>query len=850
MNARLPAARRAQLLLARMTLEEKFWQLFMAPGDPRSDTSWRYGAFGVQMLALREPGRTAVDAAAAANDAQRAFVERTRLGIPAIMFEEGVHGLMQSGASVFPSAVALAASWDTALMHAVASAIAAQSRRRGVRLLLAPVVNLARDQRWGRVEETYGEDAWLSAAMGVAYAGTLERAGVVATPKHFVANNGDGGRDSYPVAVDRATLEDLHFPPFRDAIRIGGARAVMASYNSVNGVPASASPDLLTRTLRGDWKFGGVVMSDQGGVGGANVLHHTAADYTASTAQAVRAGLDVIFQGGAHDAALFWPAFRDARIPPGVVDSSVARVLRLKFSLGLFDHPYASDSLAASSSAAGSVATAAALPLRAAEESAVLLRNERGTLPFGPSVRRVLLIGPTTLPLGGYTVEPAHATPLERGWRAGAPAGESLRVLSGPRLSSDDWTRVPPRAFSHDEATGRASGLRGEYFANASFEGAAAVVRTDATVDMQWTFNRPAPGVGTDWFSVRWTGVITVPAGEPLHLALEGDDGYRLWIDDVLAIDAERKVSFGRRFAPASLEPGTHALRIEYRQTTGNGRLRLLWDRRVGPTDDQLIADAVAAARDADAVVVVVGVDEGEFRDRSSLRLPGRQEELLARLADTGLPVVAVIAAGGAVIATPWIDRVSAALQVFYPGEAGAEALSRVVHGAANPAGRLPYTVPRSDGQLPLVYDHLPTGRGDDYIDLTGQPLFPFGYGLSYTSFGYSNLRLSTSVLRAADTVHVRFTVTNTGRVASDEVPQLYVRHVTAPTAQPVLALRGFARVALKPGESCELDLPLAAADLAVRDANGRRRVVPGDVIIYLGASSRDIRLRGTVHTQ
>ena len=849
LNAKLPVARRAQLLLRAMTLEEKFWQLYMAPGDPRSDSAWRHGAFGVQVLAMREPGTRREQAPAIMNEVQRRFIDSTRLGVPAILFEEGVHGLMQTGATVYPSAIGLAASWDTALVRAVAGNIADQSRQSGVRLLLAPVVNLARDPRWGRVEETYGEDPWLSSAMGAVFTGALERNGVVATPKHFVVNHGDGGRDSYPVALDQATLEDLHFPPFRAAIERGGARAIMASYNSVNGVPASASPQLLTRTLRGDWKFGGIVMSDQAGVGGANVLHHTAADYAEATAQSVNAGLDVIFQSGARDAALFWPAFRDGRIARARLDTAVARVLRLKFSLGLFEQPYA-DTLSRSGHEATPTEIGAAIAMRAAEESAVLLKNAHGVLPLSPSRRRVALIGPAPLPLGGYTVRPNGVPTLADVWTLAGNGETAVSPAPGPGIGTREWSPVAVAALTHDQGGAAVAGLRAEYFPTPDFAGEPAAVRTDGDIDFRWTFNRPARGVGTDWFSARWTGTVTVPVGDTTRLAVEGDDGYRLWVDDALVIDADRKVSYGLHAMRAPLAPGRHALRLEYRQTTGNGRLRLLWQQDSRATDEARIVEAVAVARRSDVAVISVGVDEGEFRDRASLHLPGRQEELIERVAATGTPVVVLIAAGGAVIATPWIDHVEAVVQVFYPGQASGEALSRLLHGKSSPAGRLPYTVPRSEGQLPLVYDHLPTGRGDWYVDLAGEPLFPFGFGLSYTTFDYSDLTLSALSAHARDTVHVRFRVKNTGAVASDEVPQLYVRHVTAPTAQPVLALRGFARIPLQPGESRDVDFPLAVADLAVRDVDGKRRVVPHDVVLYVGASSRDIRLRGTLRIQ
>jgi beta-glucosidase len=398
----------------------------------------------------------------------------------------------------------------------------------------------------------------------------------------------------------------------------------------------------------------------------------------------------------------------------------------------------------------------------------------------------------------------------------------------------------------------RAGGLTAEYFATPSFDSAPATTRTDEIIDQRWSFNRPARGVDTDWFAVRWTGWLDVPRGDTVHVAVEGDDGFQLWVDDALAVDADRKVSYGRHIAPVLLTGGRHALRLQYRQTTGNGRLRLLWNKGYADrvrADERQIAEAVEAARGADAAVIAVSVDEGEFRDRSSLHLPGRQEELIARVAATGTPVTVIIYSGGAVITTPWMDQVGAILQAFYPGEGGAEAIARVVLGDVSPGGRLPFTVPRFEGQLPLVYDHLPTGRGDDYVDLTGQPLFPFGYGLTYAPFRYDSLSITGSARRAQDTVRVRFQVRNAamtpGRIPGDEVVQLYVRHRTAPTAQPVLALRGFTRITMYPGEGRVLQFTLPARALYVRDERGRRVPPTGPVEFFIGASSRDIRLRG-----
>ncbi|MDQ8153238.1 MAG: glycoside hydrolase family 3 N-terminal domain-containing protein [Gemmatimonadota bacterium] len=837
MNAALSAERRAQLLLARMTLEEKFWQLYMAPGDlARDGARLRHGAFGIQLTdtlggaSRAEAARRGVERS---NTVQRFFVEQTRLGIPAILFEEGLHGVLQDGAPIYPQAIGLAATFDTSLMRRTAGEIGAEARARGLRLLLSPVVNLARDPRWGRVEETYGEDSWLSAAMGSAYVRAIEGAGVIATPKHFAINHGDGGRDSWPVGVDDATLHDLHLSPFRATVVDAGARAVMASYNSVNGLPATANPMLLRDVLRRQWGFAGVAIADAGAVGGANVLHRTTADYAVSTARAMRAGLDVIFQGGFDSAPLFWDAFRRGLIPAAVIDTAVVRVLRLKFALGLFEAPYATD--------AGRAAADASLSARVAQASLVLLHNPRGVLPLPSTTRRVAVIGDaaTALPAGGYSARRLVPSSLVGALRERLPAGAELRLASGVDARTTAWRAIDSAAFG--------SGMRAEYFANPSLEGAPAHVRREHRVDYTWTFLPPAPGLGTAWYSVRWTGALQGPSEPGVSLEVEGDDGYRLWIDDSLAVDAWDKISYGVRSSRVALRVGaSHALRLEYRQTAGPGRIRLLWRRAREATVERQMAEAADAARGAEVAVIVATIDEGEFRDRSSLRLPGEQEALIARVAATGTPVVVVLVAGGAVITTPWMHETAAVLWAPYPGDDGAAAIARTLLGES-PAGRLPFTVPRSEGQLPLTYDHLPTGRGDDYADLTGQPLFPFGYGLGYSTFEYAALHLPQQAQSARDTVLVRFVLRNTGRVVSDEVPQLYIRHDGAPTAQPVLALRGVARVTLVPGESRDIVWRLPVAELAVRDLDGRRRVLPEQLTLFVGASSRDLRLRGTL---
>lgn len=827
----LPLEARVRDLLGRMTIEERFWQLFMLPGS-RADPAHDYsrGVFGLQDRGAPDARRDA----AAHNAMQRYLVDSTRLGIPMLAFEEGVHGVMRRGATVFPAAIALAATFDTARVQAVAATIAREARSRGIRQLLSPVVNVATDVRWGRVEETYGEDPHLASVMGRVYARELERRGVIATPKHFVANVGDGGRDSHPVDASARALAELHFPPFRAALLDAGAGSVMTAYNSVDGAPATQSRALLNGTLRRDWGFGGFVISDQSAVGGAVVLHRTEASTATATRRALEAGLDVIFQSSYGEHRPYLAAFRAGAIAPAAIDSAVARVLRAKLRLGLFERPYVDADSAARVEASPASRT---LARDAARASLVLLRNEAGTLPLREDVASVAVLGVDAAEarLGGYTLDDARGVSILDALRA--RLGDRVRHAPGPGREGGAPAVVGREAFDS---------LVGEYFDDVALAGAPRVTRRDAQIDFRWTFNAPAPGIANDWYAVRWTGRLRAPAGGVRAIGVEGNDGYRLYLDGRLVIDNWRKQSYRTTLVPVALAAGTtHDVRLEFFESAGNARVRLVWD--AGPPDDRgaRLDSAVALARRSAVAVVVAGIEEGEFRDRASLALPGRQEELIRRVAETGTPTAVVLVGGSAITMSRWIDRVGAVLVAWYPGAEGGHAVADVLLGDAAPGGRLPVTFPLAEGQLPLSYFRKPTGRGDDYVDLTGAPAFPFGFGLGYTTFAYDGLRVEPREIPADGRVAVSFRVRNTGPRAGDEVPQLYVRDLVASVARPVLALKAFARVSLAPGEARTVTLTLDARELALLDEAGRWRVEPGAYRMLVGASSRDLRLRG-----
>lgn len=853
-NPKAPVDERVRDLLSRMTLAEKFWQLFMIPGDlgdPSHDYS--HGVFGLQISTRPStdsprdpiPPRDAARAhAERINAVQRFFVERTRLGIPIIPFEEAVHGLSREGATMFPAAIGLAATWDVGLMSRVSSAIASETRSRGIRQVLSPVVNIADDVRWGRVEETYGEDPYLSAEMARAFVEAFERAGIVATPKHFVANVGEGGRDSYPIDRSERALDERYFPPFEAAIRKAGARSVMTAYNSVDGSPATQNRRLLNGVLKKDWAFRGFVISDAAATGGATVLHMTEPDTPTAAKDAWDAGLDVVFQSSYPQYRPYWEAVRRGSVAPAVIDAAVARVLRVKFELGLFEQPYVDPDAAASSNGS---ADHLALAREVARASLVLLKNDRGTLPLGPGVKSIAVIGRDgeEARLGGYSGPGVEKISMLDGLRRRLTTVD-VQYVPGPGRTIRDAVVVPSEQLE-SIADGRSvPGLRGEYFDNIRLDGEPRLVRTDRRVDFGWTLNSPGRGIPFDWYSVRWTGTFVVPATGVHRIGVEGDDGYRLSIDGRVVIDDWRKQSSGRRLVEVSLEPGSrHEVRLEYFESTGVARVKLVWDAGVVDDAQARIDEAVRLARKSDVAIVVAGVEEGEFRDRAFLRLPGRQEDLIEAVAAAGKPTVVVLVGGSAITMSRWIDRVGAVVDAWYPGERGGEAVADLVAGDYSPAGRLPITFPIAEGQLPQYYNHKPTGRGDDYVDLTGRPLFPFGFGLSFTTFEYSGLTLDPKEIGPSGRTIVRCTVKNTGTREGDEVVQLYVRDLLATVARPVMELRGFQRVRLNPGESRDVRFELGPEHLRMLDRDMHWAVEPGAFRIMIGSSSRDVRVRG-----
>jgi beta-glucosidase len=786
-----------------------------------------------------------------------------RLGVPAYdWWNEGLHGLARSGpATVFPQAIGLAASWNPSLMHEVGGVVARQARERYAAIgaggdhpryhgltIWSPNINIFRDPRWGRGQETYGEDPTLTAALARGFIGGLQgkdpaHPTVIATPKHFAVHSGpEPGRHGFNVDPSPHDLEDTYLPAFRAAIVDAHAGSVMCAYNAIGGTPVCALPWLLGERLRRDWHFHGYVVSDCDAIDDMTQFHHYRADNAGSAASALRAGTDLDC-GDAYGA--LGKAVADGEVDVHTIDTAAERLFTARFRLGMFDPPMAA-------SQPGSIETAMdrQLALRAALQSIVLLKNEHGVLPLKAS-SRIAVIGPNADSLDvleanyhGTALSPV--TPLRGLTTQWGKA--HIQYAQGSMLAPGVPVVVPSTALGNDVGDGTA-GLQGEYFATHNFKATPVAVRTDAAVDLDVDHAPPVAGLPADGYAVRWSGTLLPPGPGDYTLAVSIDrcydcqlhDKLRLYVDDKLLAHTEGDADA----ATAKLHVAdTHArhLRLEWEHSQDQG-IHLKWS---APADAQL-AEARRVMDGADAVVAFVGLSPGlegeELKidvpgflggDRTDLELPAPQQRLLETAAASGKPLVVVLMSGSAV-ALNWAKAHADAIMVaWYPGEEGGTAIAHALAGLANPAGRLPVTFYRSVSDLPAFTDYAMKGRTYRYF--TGEVLYGFGDGLSYTHFAYDPPMLSATRLQAGQPLQVRVTLRNTGQRDGEEVVQAYLAYPDAADA-PRHALVGFQRVFVKAGKSRVVDLSIDARGLSLVDADGERRVRPGRYRLYVGGS-------------
>jgi beta-glucosidase len=815
-----------------------------------------------------------------------------RLDVPAYeWWNEGLHGVARAGsATVFPQAIGLAATFDTALMREVATAISDEARakhhefvRREQRgryrglTFWSPNINIFRDPRWGRGQETYGEDPYLTARLGVEFVRGMQGNDakyrkVDATAKHYAVHSGpEADRHRFDVQPTKRDLYETYLPAFRALVQEARVAAVMGAYNRVYGESASASPFLLQDTLRKRWGFDGYVVSDCDSIEDIFLHHKIVSTAPEAAALAVRNGCNLDC-GKTYEALL--PAVRQGLIEEGAIDAALTSLMSARFRLGMFDPPervpWAGIPYAVNQSQQHDE-----LARRAARESIVLLKND-GILPLRRDVGTVAVVGPTADEimslLGNYYGTPAAPVTILQGIRAAVgPATRILHARGADLVEGREEPRAAPlieSTYLRPAAGSREHGLKGEYFRGRAFEGNPVLVRVDSQVAFRWDRGSPtddlvargelaaANALAGDDFSVRWTGKLVPPVTGRYEISVGANDGFRLFLDGREIISQwELTPRVLSRTASVQLTAGReHDLRLEYFEDIRDAEIRLAWRR---PGAKAPLDEAIEAARAADVVVFAGGLTgdvEGEEMtvnypgfsggDRTDLRLPAPQHRLLEAMHATGKPVILVLTTGSA-LAVDWAKaHVPAILVAWYPGQRGGAAVADVLFGDANPSGRLPVTFYKAEERLPAFDDYHMSGRTYRYFE--GEPLYAFGHGLSYTTFRYSQVTLDRSAGKPDETAYASVEITNTGSKPGSEVVQMYLRAEEPRRARPVRELRGIRKVTLQAGETQRVAFALKPdRDLTYYDEKADRYDVdPGRYEVAIGASSMDIRTR------
>ncbi len=861
-NPHIPIEARIHDLLGRMTLEEKARQMDQYHGC----MNFVDHTFPTHSTAMAKDGALLMDrvealigqegvgcihdlyppGAGPVNQLQEYAVTKTRLGIPVLFSEEGLHGLCGPGNTIFPQAICLASSWNPEILRRVGEGIATEFRAYGIHETFSPVLDLAREPRWGRMEETFGEDTWLSSRMAVAMVAgmqgedlTSDKA-IIAEPKHFAAYGVTrAGVNCSPAHLGERELRTWVLPIFEAAIREAGALGIMVSYNSIDGIPCSGNKWLLTGVLRQEWGFEGFVRSDLGAINRLHRDHRTAGSNSEAIRQSIEAGMDMQyydFESEEYQQSIV-RMVQEGKLTMESVDRAVGSILRVKFRLGLFENPYTDPSLVSKRVRCQEHLRTA---LDAAREGICLMRNEGGLLPLKKDLRKIAVIGPSAaVPrMGDYTPTVWGFEPVTvlDGIRALVSPDTEILYAKGTGIQENELDPVPGDCLRLPD--GSANGLRGEYFPNLDLDGEPCLIRTDSQIDFNWAFTKPAEGLGSAGYSVRWTGSLIPTQTFEGRLGTASHDSMRLWVDGNLVVDNWCKGAYeaAALSQPFSFEQGReYRLRLDFRKDASAIQVLLGWNQGVDEIDA-----AVKAVKEADVAVVCVGDSTmtcGESRDRTNLNLPGKQLDLVKAVYATGTPVVLVLQIGRGMTLTWEAEHIPAILNAWFPGEQGGRAVAEVLFGDTNPGGKLPVTFPKSVGQIPLYYNSLPSGS-QRYIDMDREPLYPFGHGLSYTRFEYSNLRVNPERIGPWGEVAVSVDVQNTGECPGDEVVQVYLHDLYSSVIRPMQELCGFQRIHLQPGETQPVSFTVGTRHLRLLDRHLEWVVEPGEFEIMVGGSS------------
>jgi beta-glucosidase len=784
-----------------------------------------------------------------------------RLGIPAYTWwNEALHGVARAGyATVFPQSITIADSWDEGLMYNVANAISDEARakyhefqRRGKTGIYqgltfwSPNINIFRDPRWGRGHETYGEDPYLTGRMGYEFVKGMQGDDpkylkTVATAKHFAVHSGpEPLRHSFDAKVSEVDLRETYLPAFRTLVVDAGVYSVMGAYNMFRDYPCCANP-ILFGILRNEWGFKGYVVSDCWAISDFYRFTHFAKDATEAAADALKAGTDL--ECGSDYKNLVG-AVKRGLLTEDDINVAVKRVFTARFKLGMFDPDsmvqYARISFFVNCSDYNNT-----LARWAAQKSIVLLKNDKNILPLSKDVKTIAVIGPNAdnfeSLLGNYNGIPKNPVTILKGIENKLDPGTKIIYAEGSDLAEGIHNLSPIPSRYLETPDGR-QGALGEYFDNREMKGVPVFSRIDDNIDFYWEHLSPRADMPDDDFGIRWTTYLIPPVSGTYSIGSWGSSGYQIILDGKSIISARSDHAARHIEVPAELEAGKkYKIEVLYKNYAGDADIKLLW----APPRPKMTEEAVEAAKEADAVVLVLGLSqrlEGEEMpikiegfnggDRTNLNLPAVQEKLLEAVTSTGKPVIVVLTNGGALSVNTAQEKAAAILLAGYGGQEGGNAVADVLFGDYNPAGRLPVTYYKSIDQIPAFENYDMTGK--TYRFFKQEPLYPFGYGLSYTTFKYSDLSLPSEV-KAGEKVTVKVTVTNTGKVTGDEVVELYLTDEKASTPRPVRELEGFTRITLKPSESKVVEISLEPRQFSMINNKAKRVIEPGYFTISVG---------------
>ena len=854
-NASLDVETRVADLLSRMTLEEKAGQLDMYSG---SDLTVN-GKLSIEKTdkVLKKTTIGSIhdyypETPEAANEVQKYIIENTRLGIPAVFIEESLHGYCGRGSTTFPVSIGMASTWDVALIEKIGKVIGTETRSSGVHFGLSPVLGIGREPRWGRIQETFGEDPYLAARSGVAMIKGMQGDNlsdddaIVAEPKHFgVHSIPEGGKNTSPVYIGEREARSNFLYVFEKAFKEAGALGAMAAYHDWDGVPASGDPWLLKELLRDEWGFKGMVVSDLGAINRLQGAHFVAETQKEAIAMSIAAGMDMQFYDYYHDVfqEAIVDAVNDGTLKMKDLDRAVSSVLYVKFKLGLFDNPYTDPALKAErfhSKAHQDIA------LEAGHKSITLLQNKNKILPLGDDVKNIALIGELAgeALLGGYSPRGAVGIPITDAFKDTKYNVEFIDV------------GVPGNYF---EKIGAAflltkkgeKGVDVEYFNNAELSGDPALAQVEYDLENDWQNLTPAPGVSADNFSVRYSGYLVPEYTGIYSFDLWADDLGRLIIEDQVVIDSwnkdfKRTWSSIRSTNEVYLEKGKkHFFKLEVAELDEFSGVYLRW-KFASNKGENMFEKAAKAAKRADVAILVLGekMDEvGEGLDKVNLELNSFSKELLNEVAKSGTPIVLVLQNGRPLVLTKESEKVDAILETWYAGEFSGPATVDVLTGKVNPSGKLPVSFPRNSGQIPIYYNHKRSASGRTYVDGSSKPLFAFGHGLSYSNFEYADLKIAQAEISKDQNQKVSCMVKNVSDRKGTEVVQLYITDSFSAVTTPIMQLRGFKRVELDAGEEKKVEFVLLPDDLALWNTEMKRVVEPGQFKVKVGAASDDIRL-------